>query len=78
MRAGDRSWSSGRDGGRLREFGDGRVQSIADNVIATGRVMLQLAAEEVGKVGNMDCRPVLFPGAEHDQVALIVSGRTEQ
>jgi hypothetical protein len=32
--AGDRSWSTDRDGGRHGEFGYGRVQSIADNVVA--------------------------------------------
>jgi hypothetical protein len=40
--------------------------------------MFQYAAEEVGKVGHVVCRPVLLPGAKHDQVALVVAGRAEQ
>jgi hypothetical protein len=76
--AGDRSGSSGCDGSRLSEFGDGRVQSIADDVVPTHGAVFQDAAEEVGDVGNVDCRPVLLSGAEHDQVALVICGRTEK
>ena len=55
--AGDRSRSAGRDGGRLGQLGNGRVQSIADDVVAAGRVVLQRAPEEIGQVGDVDGRP---------------------
>ena len=72
--AGDRSGSAGRDRGRLGELGDGRVHSIADDVVAASRVVFQRAPEEVRQVRDMDRRPVLPSGAEHDQVAGVVSG----
>ena len=51
-----------------------RVQSIADDVVAAGRVVLQSAPEEIREVGDVDRGPVLTSDAEHDQVAGIVTG----
>ena len=66
----DRSRSAGRDGGRLGQLGNGRVQSVADDVVAASRVVLQRAPEEIRQVGDVDRRPVLLSRAEHDQVAV--------
>src|SRR4051812_26794688 len=60
--------------GRVGQLGDGRVQSIADDVVAASRVVFQRAPEEVGQVGDVDRRPVLLSRAEPDQVAVVVSG----
>ena len=75
---GNRSRSAGGDGGRLGELGNGRVESVADDVVATSRVVLQGAPEEIGQVRDVDRRPMLLPAAEHDQVAGVVPGGAEQ
>ncbi len=64
---------AGCDGCGLGEFGDGWVQAIPNDVAATSRVGLEHAPEQPRKVRNMDCRPVLSSGAEHDEVAVVVS-----
>ncbi len=74
IRARDRSWRAGRGSGRFGEFREGRVHSVADDVAAVSRVLFEDAPEEVGQVGYVYCRPVLLPGAEHDQVAGVVPG----
>src|SRR6266702_1548233 len=75
---GDRSWRAGGDRGRLGQFGHGRVHSVADDVAAAGRVIFQDAPEDIRQVGDVHGRPALLPGAEHDQVAGVVPGRTEK
>src|SRR3954465_7847541 len=52
----------GCDGRRLGEFRDGRVQSIADDVVTAGGVVLQDAPEEIREVGDVDRGPVLTSG----------------
>ena len=74
----DRPRSAGCDGGRLGQLRNGRVQSIADDVVTAGRVVLQSAPEEIREVGDVDRGPVLMSRAEHDQVAGVVTGRAEQ
>jgi len=70
----DRPGSAGRYRRRLRELGNGRVLSITDDVVAASRVVVQRAPEKVRQVRDMDRRPALPSGAEHDQVARVVSG----
>jgi hypothetical protein len=43
-------------------------------VYPAGRVVLKDASEDIAEVGDVDRRPVLLPGAEHDQVAGGVAG----
>ena len=66
--------SAGRDGGRLGQLRNGRVQSIADDVVTAGRVVLQSAPEEIRQVRDVDRGPMLTSRAEHDQVAGVVTG----
>src|SRR5436190_6550682 len=70
----DRSRGAGCDGGRLGQLRNGRVQSIADDVVTAGRVVLQSAPEDIRQVRDVDRGPVLTPGAEHDQLAGVVTG----
>src|ERR1700757_5061239 len=74
---GDRSWRPDRGSGGLREFGDRLVRPVADDVVAAGRVVFQGAPEGVGQVRDVYCRPVLSPGAEHDEVSGLVAGGAE-
>src|ERR1700751_243208 len=74
---GDRSWRPDRGSGGLREFGDRLVRPVADDVVAAGRVVFQGAPEGVGQVRDVHCRPVLSPGAEHDEVAGLVARGAE-
>jgi hypothetical protein len=52
--------------------------SIADDVTSAGRVLLQNETEEIRKIRDVDRRPMLLSGAEHDQIARVVSGRSEE
>src|SRR5260370_42259266 len=70
----DRSWSADCYCGRLRQLGNGCVQTIANDVIATSRLAFQDAPEEAREVGDVHGRPVLLSRADHDQVAGIVPG----
>ena len=72
--AGDRPGRAGRDRRRLGELGNRRVLSIADHEVAASRVVFQRAPERVRQVRDMDRRPALPSGAEHDQVARVVLG----
>jgi len=67
-----------RDCGRLRQFGNGRARSVADDESAVRGVVFQDAREEIGEVGNVHRRPVLLSRAEHDQVSVVVARRTEE
>ena len=58
---------------RLGQFGDGRVHSVADGVVAVSGVVFQHAPEEIRDVGGVNRRPVLAPRAEDDQIAVVVS-----
>src|SRR5579859_6795797 len=73
VRTRDRAGGAGRNSGSVGELGDGRVQPVADDVVATGRVVLEHAPEEVGEICDMHGGPVLLAGAEHDQVARLVA-----
>jgi LuxR family transcriptional regulator, maltose regulon positive regulatory protein len=71
---GDRARGIGRDRGRLGQLGHGRVQPVGDEVAAPGRLVFQRAPEEVRQVAGVHRGPVLPPGAEHDQTAVLVTG----
>ncbi len=62
------------DGGGLGEFGDRRLEPVADHVGAACRVMFQHTPKEVSQIGDVDGRPVLLAGSQHDQVAGGVAG----
>ena len=76
--SGHRAGRADRDCGRLRQFGDGRARSVADDESAVRGVVFQDAREEIGEVGNVHRRPVLLSRAEHDQVSAVVARRTEE
>src|SRR6478609_6916552 len=69
----DGSRSADRNGGCLGELGHGRVQSIGDDVAAPSRVAFQYAPEDLRQIRDVEGVPVLLSGAEHDQVAVVVS-----
>ena len=48
--------------------------AVAEDVVATGDVVLKRAPEERRDVGDVERGPVLLPGAEHDQVSVGVPG----
>ena len=50
----DRPRSADRDGGSLGQLRNGRVQSVADDVVTACRVVLQSAPEEIREVGDVD------------------------
>jgi hypothetical protein len=54
------------------------VHSVADGVAAAGRIIFQNAPEKIGQVRDVHRRPVLLPGADHDQVPGVVPGGGEK
>jgi hypothetical protein len=49
--------------GRLGELGNGRGVTVADDVVAAGRVVLDHAPEEIGEIRDVDRGQVLLPRA---------------
>src|SRR5690348_18323454 len=70
---GDGSRCADRHGGRLGDLGHARVQSIGDDVAAASRVVFQYAPEDLRQIRDVEGVPALASGAEHDQVAVVVS-----